>query len=227
MNREDILYPVFLEFTHHVADEYWKLLYEDMAFGKFPGGVYVQKDHFCCFHKGKEFCVRLDITPVFDLFTQVHSLLHSKMGIQSDQEKTAMKEKIMQQYDQQQKNTDDQHPKRLIKDSIITSFVLREGEKYRIPDNILRRIFSLFIIGFMFKTILVKDVIMVENEIQAIQGFHFSDRRIRIQKNALHLKKNQVMDMGEVQRNEPSLLSSHWQKYTSSLSLLSMSSSTS
>lgn len=91
-----VIYPIFLEFVHHVRDDYWKLLYEDMAFGKFPAGVYIQKDHFCCHHKGKEFSLRLldTIEDSFSLFTHVHSLLQNKMGILSEKEKTRMKEKI-------------------------------------------------------------------------------------------------------------------------------------
>lgn len=206
-----IVHPLFLEFTSHVRDDYWKLLYEDMAFGKFPGGVYVQKDYFCCFHKGKEFSVPLHSTDIFTLFTQIHSLLNSKMGIQSEDEKRQMKAKLMGA-------SKEETPKRLIKDSTLTSFVLREGARAHLSDHVLRKVFSLFIIGFMFKTILVKDVIFNGVEIQGIHGFHFSNRRIKIDRNVLELKKGQVFL--ETNRSDRNTLSSSWSKYLQSLSAL-------
>jgi len=212
-----VIHPLFLEFTSHVRDDYWKLLYEDMAFGKFPSGVYIQKDHFCCFHKGKEFNVPLDSTDTFMLFTQIHSLLNSKMGIQSEDEKRQMKEKLMLQTSVVKDDT----PKRLIKDSTLTSFILREGAQSHLPDNVLRKVFSLFIIGFMFKTILVKDVIFDGVDIQGIHGFQFSDKRVKIERNVLQLKKGQVFL--ETARPEVNLLSSYWSKYLHSLSALTTS----
>jgi hypothetical protein len=131
------------------------------------------------------------------------------MGIQSEKEKKQMKEDIM--YSQSIK---DDNSKRLIKDLTLTSFVIRTGEKYRLPDAIIRKIFSLLIIGFMFKTILVKDVQFHENhEIQGINGFHFADKKIRINRDILHIRKNQVVVPVEADHPEIIKMSSHWGKY--------------
>lgn len=209
-----VQYPIFLEFTHHVKDEYWKLLYEDMAFGKFPSGVYIQKNYFCCFCKGKEFSVEL-IPKNFSVFTQIHSLLTNDLGIRSEKEKMVIKAKILHS-----QNVKD--PKRLIKDISLTSFIIKKGEHYRLPDNIIRKIFSLFIVGFMFKTLLLKDVVFHGNEIQEIRGFTFADKKVRINKNILELKKPAAASDEYHVKNEMhiNLLSSHWQKYTDSLSML-------
>lgn len=205
-------YPIFLEFTHHVKDEYWKLLYEDMAFGKFPSGVYIQKNYFCCFCKGKEFSVEL-IPKNFSVFTQIHSLLSNDLGIRSEKEKLSMKENILQA----QVVRD---PKRLIKDISLTSFIIKKGEQFRLPDTIIRKIFSLFIIGFMFKTLMLRDVIFQGNDIQEIRGFSFADKKVRINKNILELKKPQEYDFHVRNENNTNVMSSHWQKYTDGLLLL-------
>lgn len=208
-----VQYPIFLEFTHHVKDEYWKLLYEDMAFGKFPGGAYIQKNYFCCFCKGKEFSVEL-VPKNFSVFTQIHSLLSNDLGIRSEKEKLVLKENILHS-----QNVKD--PKRLIKDISLTSFIIKKGEQFRLPDNIIRKIFSLFIVGFMFKTLLLKDVVFQGNEIQDIRGFTFADKKVRINKNILELKKPAIMDDTCVRNdNHNNLLSSHWQKFTDNLSML-------
>lgn len=205
MNR-DIVHPIFLEFAHHAKDSYWKLLYEDMAFGKFPSGVYIQKNHFCCYNKGKEFSVQL-VPNNFTVFTQVHSLLSTNLGIASEKEKKQYKEDVMNV--QSLKD-----PKRVVKDSTLTSFVLREGEKHSLSDGILRKIFSLLIIGFMFKTLLLKDVVFDGLEIKNIKGFHFSNKKVRITKNVFDVKY--TSSENEI-KNEPNLISSYWGKYLHSL----------
>lgn len=207
-----VQHPIFLEFTHHVKDEYWKLLYEDMAFGKFPSGVYIQKNYFCCFCKGKEFSVEL-IPKNFSVFTQIHSLLSNDLGIRSEKEKLVLKESILHS-----QNVKD--PKRLIKDISLTSFIIKKGEQFRLPDNIIRKIFSLFIVGFMFKTLLLKDVVFQGNEIQDIRGFTFADKKVRINKNILELKKPATADDHLKNETHVNLLSSHWQKYTDTISML-------
>jgi hypothetical protein len=208
-----VQYPIFLEFAHHVKDEYWKLLYEDMAFGKFPGGTYIQKNYFCCFCKGKEFSVEL-IPKNFSVFTQIHSLLSNDLGIRSEKEKLVLKENILHS-----QNVKD--PKRLIKDISLTSFIIKKGEQFRLPDNIIRKIFSLFIVGFMFKTLLLKDVVFQGNEIQDIRGFTFTDKKVRINKNILELKKPAIMEDTCIKNDSHNnLLSSHWQKFTDNLSML-------
>lgn len=210
-----IQYPLFLEFTHQVKDVYWKLLYEDMAFGRFPSGVYIQKDYFCCIHKGKEFSIELsdaNTQPLY-LFQQIHGLLQSKMGIQSEKEKNRLKEKMIHQ-----QTLKDETQKRMIKDSTLTSFVLREGQRYNLSFSLIRKLFSLLIIGFMFRTILSKDVQFEGNEIQAIQGFTFSEKKVRLTKNVYYIKKSTLQTEGE--KPDSQSLSSNWSKYLQSIQIL-------
>lgn len=208
------VYPIFLEFIRYVSDDFWKLLYENMAFNKFPSGVYIIKDHFCCLHKGKEFSVKLDNThKIFVLFTHVHALLKNKMGIQSEKEKLQLKEDLMYSHSMKDDNI-----KRLIKDLTLTSFVIRMGEEYNIPDTIIVKIFSLLIIGFMFKTILIKDVVFYENhDIQSINGFYFEEKRVRLNRNILTIKQHQVSVPVETSQPESTKMSSYWTKYLNQL----------
>lgn len=213
-----VQHPIFLEFTHHVKDVYWKLLYEDMAFGKFPSGTYMHKDYFCCLHKGKEFSIEIidhpTPTQIFNLFSQIHSLLQSKMGIQSQKEKDRLREKMMHH-----QALKDETQKKMIRDSTLTSFVIKEGTKHHLSISIIRRLFSLLIIGFMFKTILIKDVMFEGNEIQKIQGFEFTEKKIRLTKNVFHIKKSNLQH--EPEKSDCQMLSSHWGKYIQSLHILS------
>lgn len=207
-----ILYPIFLEFANNTKDEYWSLLYQDMAYGKFPQGAYIQNEHFCCFHMGKEFSIKLNPND-FSVFTQIHSLLRTNLGISSEKEKLQLRQESLQ-LSQSTKDI-----KRVIKDSTLTSFILREGEKHCIPDNIIRRIFSLFVIGFMFKTIVMKDVVFDnKNNIRSIKGFSFSSKKVKINKNVFEIKTINIPD--ENHKTEPISLSTLWPKYLQTISSL-------
>lgn len=208
-----VVYPIFLDIAGHAEDDgYWKLLYEDMAYGKFPFGVSMRNGTFCCFNKGREFSILLE-GDAFLLYTQIHSLLRDQMGLLSEHEKKKFKTDIIETTQAREEG------KRQIKDSTLMMYVIREGDKFLIPDTILRRIFSLLIVGFMFKTILVKDVVFRDNDIERISGFQFTPNKIRISKNILNIKKISVSDY---QYNHPvhsstTTISSFWSKYIHNL----------
>jgi hypothetical protein len=215
MNNAVMIYPFFIEFTNYINNTYWKLLYEDMAYGKFPSGTYIQNKHFCCFHKGKEFNVPLDDSDNFSIFTQIHSLLQTKMGISSEEEQIKLKDNMLKAQVQKEENS-----KRLIKDSTLTSFVIRSGNKYHLSDNMIRKIFSLLILGFMFKTLLVKDVSFNGNEINSIKGINFYEKKVKIKGNILDLKCNNI-DLNE-NKTDITTISSYWPKYLHNISLFSL-----
>lgn len=209
-----VIYPIFLDIAGHAGDEdgYWRLLYEDMAYDKFPFGVCVRNGTFCCFNKGREFSILLE-GDAFLLYTQIHSLLKNEMGLLSENEKKKIKTDVIETAQAREEG------KRQIKDSTLMMYVIREGKKFLIPDTILRRIFSLLIVGFMFKTILVKDVVFNDNHIERITGFQFLQNKIRISKNILNIKK---MSVSDYQYNHPApppatTISSFWSKYIHSL----------
>lgn len=211
MNKP-LLYPIFLDFANNVKDDYWSLLYQDMAYGRFPPCVYIQKNYFCCYYMGKEFSIKLEKDD-FTVFTQIHSLLKTNLGISSEKEKNLLRHETLQMNSANSKDI-----KRVIKDSTLTSFILKEGKKHNIPDSIIRRIFSLFIIGFMFKTILMKDVMFDnKNNIKNIRGFSFSNKKVRINKNVLDIK---VIGPESEHKNDVVLMSSFWPKYIQNINLL-------
>jgi hypothetical protein len=210
-----LIHPVFLDIAGHVeTDEYWKLIYEDMAYGRFPMGAYIQNNHFCCRKNDRECSLVLE-GDTFTLFTQIHSLLKNFLGINSEHDRLLHKSKIPSE-----PKARDETTKKIIKDSVLTEFVIREGKRNNISDIILRKIFSLLIIGFIFKTILVRDVVFQDNDIEKINGFHFTPNKVRINKNILQLKKSHISEVPSKSADAcaTTTLASHWTKYTHSLS---------
>jgi len=215
----EVVYPIFLEIACQVEDdEYWRLLYEDMAFGRFPSGVYIQKKYFCCIYKERELSIPLEGDP-FVLFTQIHSMLKNNVGILSEKDRKSHASMVMAN----QKLKDE---KRVIKDSILISFVARQGDKYLLPDYIIRRIYSLLIIGFMFKTILLRSVRFQDADIEHVRGFRFDTKCVRVSKNVFQLKRSHVADVLNVNikknsRDTIPSISSSWSKYMNHITSIS------
>ena len=82
--RKEIVYPFFLHCCRETNDRYWKYIFEDLAFGIGPYGVYFSKDFMCCGFKGKEFSYKVDQhKPTNELYEEVRNLLRNKLGIRS------------------------------------------------------------------------------------------------------------------------------------------------
>lgn len=82
--RKEIVYPFFLHCCRETEDTFWKYIFEDLAFGIGPYGVYFSKDFMCCGFRGKEFSYKIDqYKTTTELYTEVRDLLHGKLGLRS------------------------------------------------------------------------------------------------------------------------------------------------
>ena len=57
-----LAYPCFLSCTEYTEDEYWKNIFEDLAFGITPQGAYISKNYIISNTKNKEFVYKINIT---------------------------------------------------------------------------------------------------------------------------------------------------------------------
>ena len=55
-----LVYPIFLECCKYTKDNFWKYIFEDLAYKKTPYGIYIYCDYICCNYKGKEFNYKID-----------------------------------------------------------------------------------------------------------------------------------------------------------------------
>ena len=53
--KKDIIYPIFLECCEYTKDEFWRSIFEDLAYGITPQGTFISKGSLCCSYKRKQF----------------------------------------------------------------------------------------------------------------------------------------------------------------------------
>jgi hypothetical protein len=193
--KREIKYPIFLECSAFCGKEvFWKFVFEDMAYAKFPPSVYIQKDYLCCSSKGKEFVYKLmENGQIFKsnemVYEEVRKLLQTRACLLSDKEALFQRKSVLHsrqlQFEKERYNEESWNVirKKIIKESLMEQYVLESKNKYSLHPLQVKRLFSLIIIGFLFKTIHSKDVLYGDGYIQAIDGFELDHELVTCHKN--------------------------------------------
>ena len=96
--KREIIYSIFLECSDFCTDNYWKNIFEDLAYGQAPYGTYISKGFFCCNYKNKEFSYKIEKKDARKLFDDICGLC-KKIGLLSHDDK------IQKKIDFQKKDT--------------------------------------------------------------------------------------------------------------------------
>ena len=75
-----LVYPIFLECCKYTKDNFWKYIFEDLAYKKTPYGIYIYCDYICCNYKGKEFNYKINSTKDSkELFDDIYRLFNNSL----------------------------------------------------------------------------------------------------------------------------------------------------
>lgn len=255
--KREVKYPVFIECSKLCGDKevFWKFVFEDMAFEKFPPCVYIQKDYLCCSSKDKEFVYKLMengemVKSMEQIYEDVRKLLQNRACLLSDKEALFQRKNVLHcrqaQFERERYNEESWNVirKKIIKENLMEEYVLESRNKFGLDGPQVKRLFSLLILGFLFKTIHSKDVSYSNGYIQSIEGFDFTPQTVTCTKNiymndfpSLHfsihpttpspkmtITTHPISSSSSSSSNTtttpivpPATLSSHWVKYLSSL----------
>lgn len=207
-----VLYPCFLECSKCTNDSFWKSIFEDLAFGVCPCGVFITKNFLCCNYKNKEFSYKINKNKDSNiLFKEIYNLLHYKFKLsskqQQDQFKKEFEEKASNIYSEY--NDWNDIKKKTLKSFLLDEYVLSMKNKYKLDDEKTTFLSSIINIGLLFKTITSNDIIFVNSKISEIKHITFKRNKIIIKRNLYddHNLSQEVV--------EPLIknMSSHWEKY--------------
>lgn len=179
--KKDIQYPIFLKIANQMDDTFWKYIYEDLCYGKCPYGIYIQGDFICCFMKEKEFCYKIDEENP-SIKGELHNLLKNKAGILSEKEKIQQKEDFFKS-----KKNINLNNKKFIRENLIQSFVLQQSKNNHLSLDTARRLINFLFIGFVFKLLSLKNILLDETSIKEIKDIEFFNQKV-ILKNFLYQK---------------------------------------
>jgi len=167
------VYPCFLSCTEYTEDEYWKNIFEDLAFGITPQGAYISKHYIISNTKNKEFVykINIDLDPE-TVFIDIYNLFSEKLGIKSVQEIEDYKNSI--DSSELVFNSWNSIKKKSIRDSIILDYVTKKSEEYTLSRSKAKELLNTINLGILLKFISNKHIHYDDNEIKEIEGFEFN-----------------------------------------------------
>lgn len=185
--KKEILHPCMIKCAFLVEDILWKKIFENLAYGKCPPGVYMNKNHIHSGIKSREFSYKIDIRkPVQEMTDDVMQLLKDFIP-QNENELMSG----------QGHTTWTQVKKKVIRDTLLERYVLDRADRFQLNIHTARQLLSLLIVGLMFKTISSKNIEYRNGYIHEIDGFRFEPRKIKVTKNIFHskLRDDSTLDM--------------------------------
>jgi hypothetical protein len=182
--KKEILYPQLLECIPFTNDVYWKQIFEDMAYGITPYGVYIHKGFLCCNFKNKEFSYKIDSKEPSIMYSDIHTLLR-KVGLYSINDKLHM----MQTINKMESDMLESHmskwnniKKRTIRDFIIENYVIDMKKQHGLSDEETKKLYNLIQVGLIFKTVNAKTIQYKNGKIEDTTIFTFQDGKVNYDK---------------------------------------------
>jgi hypothetical protein len=216
--KKEITYPIFLECVRYTKDPFWKLIFEDLSYGKTPYGTYINKEYLCCGYKDKEFSYKIERKDAEEVYNDVYCLLNQKLGILSYKEKTKKRlefNKIEEEVQENNKEWGD-IKKKNIKDLLIELYVIDMKKQYNLTSKQSQYLLSIIFIAMIFKVITNKDICYSDGKINKINGIDFSDKKIILKRNMYNINSACAPEIILDQK----LISENWGKYVSNLKKL-------
>ena len=197
-----LVYPVFLECCKYTNDNFWKYIFEDLAYKKTPYGIYIYCDYICCNYKGKEFNYKIDpVKNSKDLFDDIYSLFNKRFELLSEKDKLTRRNLF--------EESDDKilHLKKN-KYNTIFRYIIDMKLKWELTLDQANKLLSYIMLAFLLKLLKSSDMIFDSGKIVSINGIDFKKNKIIYKKNFL---KN--FNIQASVNNTEKKMSDYWKKY--------------
>jgi len=209
--KKEIIYPIFLECCEFSEDTFWKNVFEDLSYGKYPYGTYITKDFFCCNYKNKEFSYKIERKDPKILYNDIYELLSKKLGLLSHKDKIKKKIdfSILEEEIKENRKNWSNIRKKNIKDLLIENYVIEMKKKYELTVKQARELLSIIFIGMVFKVITVKDIEYSDGVIKNINGISFDKKEIILDRDIYDFELNLTTYIIVDKKS----MSDNWEKY--------------
>ena len=218
MPKNELIYPIFLECLEYTDDNFWKFIFEDLAYGKAPHGTYISKNFLCCNFKGKEFSYKIVENGSSEtIFNDIYEILTKKFRLLSSKDKILRKKNFENKEEEIKTNCSNNWNlirKKNIKNALIENFVIEKKEKYILSDKQYRNLISTIIVGLFFKSIKSDDISYKDSIIDDIKGISFDTGKIILDAGIKNFNSTCLVEIP----NTTVLMSENWEKYIYTLS---------
>lgn len=187
--KKELVFPFLLKCCDLAQEQFWKSVFEDLAYGQAPYGAFISKGFLSCTYKGRAFSYKLVEKAPEILYQEIYKLLTEKLGILSANEQN-QKRLLFEELEKNMREKSEEWckiRKKNIKDLIMEKYVVSMKQKYNLSLVQARKLMSVIYLAMQFKTITPKDIEYVDGEILSINGISFREGKIVLNKTITHL----------------------------------------
>lgn len=199
--RKDVIHPVFQECIKLTDDEFWKSLYEDLSYGRYPKGIYIVGTNICNTNKRKFFSYNFSEKDPKEIVKEFRTLILENTNIYSSKDKKKKKKDIEKIKSGIQKVGDIEKfssiKKKSVKEMLIINFVVEMKNKYSLSWNEARELKILINIGFIDKTLNSAGVVLENGRIKEIEGIEYVKSLGGFVNNGESKLKEEILVLGD------------------------------
>tara|TARA_Y100000389_G_C17301926_1_gene433413 strand:- start:153 stop:746 length:594 start_codon:yes stop_codon:yes gene_type:complete len=176
----ELLYPIFLLCLEFIDDNYWKIIYEDLSYGKCPYGIYIKNNYICSNFKNKQFSYKITSHQDPELFfNDTYDLLKNKFGLSSKNDKIDNKLAFEISESQLFKDTCcnwNSIKRKNIKLLFIEKFIIEKSQQYNLSLDVSKKLLDKLYLGLLLKSINKNHIIFDNFKIKDITCLTFSNK---------------------------------------------------
>lgn len=175
-----IIFPIFNKCKNFTLDPYWKDLFDDLSYNKFPSGFRYDPTNNCVIIKlgTKREMITVPSTPI-ELFQVLIKIFKEKLGKRSTrdlqiqkEEITTMKSKIAINLNCEWKKIKPKHAKQ----QILMDYITRLKVEHQMSATDAKKLLAMVQLGFQFHAIKPDDVIYENGVIKDIKGIKYDKK---------------------------------------------------
>lgn len=175
----ELLYPIFLLCLEYIDDNYWKIIYEDLSYGKCPYGIYIKNNYLCCNFKNKKFNYKIqEDKDTKQFYYETYDILKNKFGLSSKNDKIDNKIAFEISESQIFKDTccDWSSIKRKnIRLLFVEKYIIEKCKNYNIDIKNQIKLLNIIFLGLHLKTITKNHIIFDNFKIKDITCITFEN----------------------------------------------------
>jgi hypothetical protein len=187
--KKELIFPFLLKCCDLAQEQFWKNVFEDLAYGKAPYGAFISKGFLSCTYKGRAFSYKLVEKETEILYREIYKLLAEKLGILSTSEQN-QKRLLFEELEKNIRENSEEWGKirkKNIKDLILEKYVVNMKQKYNLSIIQARKLMAVIYLATQFKKLTSKDIEYSNGEIISINGITFREGKIVLNKNITSL----------------------------------------
>ena len=129
--KKELLHPIFLECKKQVTNPFWKSLFEEFAYGKYPKQLYInQQQQIQSTNRAQFFQYSFRDKPIDQMIVDIQELLMTHTNLISDEELQIKKNEHIK-FKEEQWSTWREIKKKYIKDILLMEYCMTFRQKHK------------------------------------------------------------------------------------------------